>query len=98
MPFAGLGGSTVPVAVTERATRLGITVFRSYGSAEHPSITGCLLDDPAHKRLTTDCRALPGVELRREEVPAAAAAGEGAAGRCDVAHVHRWLESMFSRH
>ena len=25
MPFAGLGGSPVPVAVTERATRLGIT-------------------------------------------------------------------------
>ncbi len=41
MPFAGLGGSTVPVAVTERATRLGIKVFRSYGSTEHPSITGC---------------------------------------------------------
>jgi acyl-CoA synthetase len=66
MPFAGLGGSTVPVAVTERATRLGITVFRSYGSTEHPSITGCLLDDPEHKRLTTDGRALPGVELRLE--------------------------------
>ena len=40
MPFAGLGGSSVPVAVTERATRLGIKVFRSYGSTEHPSITG----------------------------------------------------------
>ena len=40
MPFAGLGGSTVPVAVTERATRLGIKVYRSYGSTEHPSITG----------------------------------------------------------
>src|SRR5262245_40428611 len=28
MPFAGLGGSTVPVAVTERTTRLGIKTFR----------------------------------------------------------------------
>jgi acyl-CoA synthetase (AMP-forming)/AMP-acid ligase II len=64
MPFAGLGGSTVPVAVTERVTKLGIKVFRSYGSTEHPSITGCLLDDPEPKRLTTDGRALPGVELR----------------------------------
>ena len=64
MPFAGLGGSTVPVAVTERATRLGIKVFRSYGSTEHPSITGSLLDEPEHKRLTTDGHALPGVELR----------------------------------
>ncbi len=58
MPFAGLGGSAVPEAVTRRATDLGIKVFRSYGSTEHPSITGCLLDDPEVKRLTTDGRAL----------------------------------------
>jgi acyl-CoA synthetase len=64
MPFAGLGGSAVPVAVTERATNLGMRVFRSYGSTEHPSITGCRLDDPEGKRLTTDGRALPGVEIR----------------------------------
>jgi acyl-CoA synthetase len=67
MPYAGLGGSTVPVAVTERATRLGIKVFRSYGSTEHPSITACLLDDPEDKRLTTDGRVLPGVEMRLED-------------------------------
>ena len=64
MPFAGLGGSAVPVAVMERVTRLGIKAFRSYGSTEHPSITGCLLDEPEVKRLSTDGRALPGVELR----------------------------------
>jgi acyl-CoA synthetase (AMP-forming)/AMP-acid ligase II len=64
MPFAGLGGSSVPVAVTERAARLGIDVFRSYGSTEHPSITGCQLSAPQAKRLTTDGHALPGVELR----------------------------------
>jgi acyl-CoA synthetase len=64
MPFAGLGGSTVPVAVMERATRLGIKAFRSYGSTEHPSITGCTLDDPEAKRLTTDGHPLPGVEVR----------------------------------
>jgi acyl-CoA synthetase len=67
MPFAGLGGSSVPVAVTERITKLGIRAFRSYGSTEHPSITGCLLDDPEVKRLTTDGHALPGVELRLAE-------------------------------
>lgn len=67
MPFAGLGGSTVPVAVMERAERLGIRSFRSYGSTEHPSITGCLLDDPVEKRLTTDGRPLPGVEIRLDE-------------------------------
>ncbi len=64
MPFAGLGGSPVPVAVMERATKLGIRVFRSYGSTEHPSITGCLLSDPEVKRLTTDGPVLPGVELK----------------------------------
>jgi acyl-CoA synthetase len=67
MPFAGLGGSSVPVAVTERATGLGIKVFRSYGSTEHPSITGASLDDPEAKRLTTDGRPLPGVEVRMDD-------------------------------
>jgi acyl-CoA synthetase len=67
MPFAGLGGSTVPVAVMERLTKLGVKSFRSYGSTEHPSITGCLLDDLEVKRLTTDGRVLPGVELRLDE-------------------------------
>jgi acyl-CoA synthetase len=64
LPFAGLGGSTVPVAVTERATRLGIRPFRSYGSTEHPSITGSLLDELEIKRCTTDGHPLPGVEIR----------------------------------
>ncbi|MET0728203.1 MAG: AMP-binding protein [Acidimicrobiales bacterium] len=66
MPFAGLGGSSVPLAVTERITKLGIKAFRSYGSTEHPSITGCVLTDPEIKRLATDGHALPGVELRLE--------------------------------
>lgn len=64
MPFAGLGGSTVPGAVMERLERMGIAAFRSYGSTEHPSITGCLLADDAAKRLYTDGRALGGVEVR----------------------------------
>jgi acyl-CoA synthetase len=67
MPFAGLGGSPVPVAVTRRATDLGIKTFRSYGSTEHPSITGCLIDEDESKRLTTDGRPLPGVEIRLGE-------------------------------
>jgi acyl-CoA synthetase len=67
MPFAGLGGSTVPIAVMERAARLGIKAFRSYGSTEHPSITGCLIDEPEVKRHTTDGRPLPGVEIQLTE-------------------------------
>jgi acyl-CoA synthetase len=68
MPFAGLGGSAVPVAVTQRATDLGMKAFRSYGSTEHPSITGCRIEEPEDKRLTTDGHALPGVEIRLDDV------------------------------
>ena len=67
LPFSGMGGSTVPVAVTERMTKLGIKVFRSYGSTEHPSITGCTLDEPEAKRLHTDGHALPGVEIKLDD-------------------------------
>jgi acyl-CoA synthetase (AMP-forming)/AMP-acid ligase II len=68
MPFVGLGGAPVPVAVTERATRLGISVRRSYGSTEHPSISGCAADAPEDKRLTTDGHALTGTEIRLDEI------------------------------
>jgi acyl-CoA synthetase (AMP-forming)/AMP-acid ligase II len=84
MPFAGLGGSPVPVAVTERATRLGITVFRSYGSTEHPSITGCLLDEPQEKRLTTDGHALPGVEVRLDTDGRGDTDGHGGGGQGEI--------------
>jgi acyl-CoA synthetase (AMP-forming)/AMP-acid ligase II len=43
---------------------MGIKCYRSYGSTEHPSITGSLLDEPQVKRNTTDGRVLPGVEIR----------------------------------
>jgi acyl-CoA synthetase (AMP-forming)/AMP-acid ligase II len=64
MPWAGLGGSPIPVAVSERAERLGIAVTRNYGSTEHPSTTGSKRDDPREKRNHTDGHPLPGVELR----------------------------------
>ncbi|MBL8776842.1 MAG: AMP-binding protein [Acidimicrobiales bacterium] len=67
MPYAGLGGSTVPIAVMERMAAMGITAFRSYGSTEHPSITGSLASEPAEKRHTTDGHAMPGVEVRLTE-------------------------------
>jgi acyl-CoA synthetase (AMP-forming)/AMP-acid ligase II len=60
----GLGGSTVPAAVTRRLSEMGILVFRSYGSSEHPSITGSRPDAPEDKRLYTDGNARPGVEIR----------------------------------
>jgi acyl-CoA synthetase len=61
---AGMGGAAVPAAVSDRAEGLGIDVFRSYGSTEHPSITGSWGDAPAAKRKYTDGRPLPGVEIR----------------------------------
>jgi acyl-CoA synthetase (AMP-forming)/AMP-acid ligase II len=64
MKYAGLGGASVPAAVTTRLTALGITVWRSYGSTEHPSITGSDPGAPEPKRLYTDGEALPGVEIR----------------------------------
>jgi len=67
MHFIGLGGAAAPRAVTERASDLGLSVVRLYGSTEHPSVTGCTHDDPRDKRLGTDGRALPGVELRLDD-------------------------------
>jgi acyl-CoA synthetase (AMP-forming)/AMP-acid ligase II len=60
----GLGGSTVPAAVTRRLADYGVFVFRSYGSTEHPSITGSSADAPEDKRLYTDGNVRPGVELK----------------------------------
>jgi acyl-CoA synthetase len=60
----GLGGSTVPSAVTRRLADMGMFVFRSYGSSEHPSITGSSRDAPEDKRLYTDGNPRPGVEIR----------------------------------
>lgn len=67
MKYVGLGGSAVPAAVTRMLTELGVVAFRAYGSTEHPSITASTLDAPARERLTTDGRAMPGVEIRIAE-------------------------------
>ncbi|MEM7140675.1 MAG: AMP-binding protein [Actinomycetota bacterium] len=67
MPYVGLGGSTVPVAVMERAENLGIRGWRAYGSTEHPSITSGHIDGPIDKRHATDGSPLPGVDLRLDD-------------------------------
>jgi acyl-CoA synthetase len=64
MSRIGLGGSPVPTAVTERMTRLGISVVRSYGSTEHPSTTGSRHEEPLDKRCRTDGHPLTGCEVR----------------------------------
>ena len=60
----GLGGATVSATLTRRLTDLGMFVFRSYGSTEHPSITGSRPSASEDKRLFTDGEARPGVEIR----------------------------------
>ncbi|WNM31894.1 AMP-binding protein [Streptomyces sp. Li-HN-5-11] len=62
--YAGLGGAAVSSVVTSRLETLGITVFRAYGSTEHPSVTCTPYDGPAGKRLHTDGVPLPGVEVK----------------------------------
>ncbi len=64
MSKVGLGGSPVPAAVSNRAESLGISIVRSYGSTEHPSITGSSHEEPAEKRLFTDGAPLQGCEVR----------------------------------
>jgi len=64
MHFIGLGGSTVPRAVADRATAHGLSLVRMYGSTEHPSVTGSYHTDPEGQRLATDGRPLAGVEIR----------------------------------
>ena len=67
MRHIGLGGAAVPQAVADRATALGISIVRMYGSTEHPSITGCVHEDPLEKRAGTDGHPLDGCEIRLAE-------------------------------
>jgi acyl-CoA synthetase (AMP-forming)/AMP-acid ligase II len=64
MRFIGLGGSPIPNAVADRADELGISLVRSYGCTEHPSVTGSQHSDPKEKRIHTDGCPLEWVEVR----------------------------------
>jgi len=64
MAQVGLGGSPIPPEIVRRAAALGISVSRSYGSTEHPSISMTFHSDPEVARVTTDGRLMPGIELR----------------------------------
>ncbi|PYE16277.1 acyl-CoA synthetase (AMP-forming)/AMP-acid ligase II [Williamsia limnetica] len=67
LKYMGLGGSAVPGTVARHLADLGICVTRSYGSTEHPSITGSLNSAPQDKRLYTDGMPRLGVEIRLGE-------------------------------
>jgi len=68
MRYVGLGGSPIPNAVAERADQLGISLVRSYGCTEHPSVTGSLHEAPREKRIHTDGRPLEWVEIRTVDI------------------------------
>ena len=79
MGYVVLGGSIVPEALVDKAARRGITVLRSYGSTEHPTISSGVITDNAEQLRCTDGRVLPGVEviIRRADGSSAPTGVEG---------------------
>jgi len=59
-----VGAASVPSALMERAEKHDCPGTRTYGSTEHPTISGALPADPFEKRATTDGVLLPGVQVR----------------------------------
>ena len=57
------GGADVPPAVIRAAQARGINAYRSYGSTEHPTISGTSDGDPL-KNAETDGKVHPHIEIR----------------------------------
>jgi len=64
LPRVSLGGSPVPEALVARAEAMGISVSRSYGMTEQPTISTVPADAPYEKRLLTNGVPLLGVEVK----------------------------------
>lgn len=60
----GMGGAPIPPAFCDFAASRGVTVMRSFGATEHPSISASAYDAPERQRHTTDGVPMPGVEVR----------------------------------
>ncbi len=73
--YVAMGGAPIPRALGERCEELGIRSIRSYGSTEHPSVSGCAFDDPLEKRVGTDGRLLAGVEVELRDAEGRPVAG-----------------------
>jgi cyclohexanecarboxylate-CoA ligase len=58
------GSTVVPTALVNRALAHGITLCRSYGSSEHPTISQIFEDDPPGFRATTDGSIVPHTSVR----------------------------------
>lgn len=59
-----IGATIVPPALVAASEAAGIHCCRCYGSTEMPTISQCEPGDPLDKRLNTDGRPNPGVEVR----------------------------------
>lgn len=59
-----IGATTVPPSLVSASEEAGIKCCRCYGSTEMPTVSQCNPDDPLDKRLNTDGRLNPGVEVR----------------------------------
>ncbi|WP_374526901.1 AMP-binding protein [Novosphingobium sp.] len=59
-----IGATTVPPALVAASEAMGIRCCRCYGSTEMPTVSQCGPGDPLDKRLNTDGRPNPGVEVR----------------------------------
>ncbi|TPG36635.1 AMP-binding protein [Mycolicibacterium hodleri] len=73
------GGSPVPQSLVRRATELGISVIKAYGSTEHPSVTATASVDAACHQVATVGQALLGVDLRAVDA-SGAVCGSGVPG------------------
>lgn len=57
------GGAEVPPSLIRQAQKLGINAFRTYGSSEHPTVSG-VADGDADRGATTDGKIHPGVDVK----------------------------------
>jgi acyl-CoA synthetase (AMP-forming)/AMP-acid ligase II len=64
MGYVILGGSTVPESLVAKAAQRGITVLRSYGLTEHPTVSANRLGDTPRQLARTDGRLLDGVQVQ----------------------------------
>jgi acyl-coenzyme A synthetase/AMP-(fatty) acid ligase len=59
-----IGAAPVTEELGRRAAAAGISTFRSYGSTEHPTVTGLHSSEDLSARLSTDGEPLPGSRVR----------------------------------
>ncbi|MDB5672067.1 MAG: fatty-acyl-CoA synthase [Alphaproteobacteria bacterium] len=72
-----VGAANVAPTLMQRCDELGWPSTRSYGSTEHPTISGTAPDDSYEKRTTTDGALLEGISIRLVDDEGADVTGTG---------------------